>query len=276
MNSKRNGYFSKFLRCPVCQGELDWLDGFLNCSSCDIRFPVDNGIHFMLGGDYSNEHQDFVEEYALRKKSRAKDIVQISGYNKSIFNMFRRIVHPFMPGTESLNILDAGSGSGHFSESFMHCNHVACVDYSLNMLSTARDIGHETYLANIGSMPFADNTFNRIFCIEVVSRIDRNILPGILKEFNRVLDKNGILFISCANKFSMLRRAYRAVCRQSLLKRDSQLQNLYQAEEIKGLLEHAMLSVENTFYIYYPLSFYSECCRPLLASNFIVVAQKKS
>ncbi|MFA5349137.1 MAG: class I SAM-dependent methyltransferase [Candidatus Paceibacterota bacterium] len=78
-------------------------------------------------------------------------------------------------------ILDIGSGSG------------ALIDLlPKNTIGLDLIPGHPKVIeGSIDKMPFNDNKFDTVFCIEVLEHLDEAVLRNGLKEIFRVLDKNG-------------------------------------------------------------------------------------
>jgi len=102
-------------------------------------------------------------------------------------------------------ILDCGCGTGwgtHYLSKNSKAKQIIGIDKDIESIKFA----HNKYLlknnsfalGNIITLPFKDNTFDYIICIEVIEHIiDYNLL---LIEIERILKKNGVLFISSPNK----------------------------------------------------------------------------
>jgi 2-polyprenyl-6-hydroxyphenyl methylase/3-demethylubiquinone-9 3-methyltransferase len=105
--------------------------------------------------------------------------------------------------------LDAGCGTGYLSRLLAkQCGSVYAIDASPSMISMAnylRDDDKLIYpiISNLEALPFPESTFDGILCSSVIEYLDR---PDIcLREFFRVLKKDGQLLLSVPNRNSILR-----------------------------------------------------------------------
>ena len=107
------------------------------------------------------------------------------------------------------NILDAGCGFGQWSLGLSELNtNVYSLEYSNQRVNTFKDIINKLNKSNINltqgsieELPYQDNTFDAVFCYGVIFLTD---WKKSLKEFSRVLSKNGILYIN-ANSYGWYR-----------------------------------------------------------------------
>jgi ubiquinone/menaquinone biosynthesis C-methylase UbiE len=93
-------------------------------------------------------------------------------------------------------VLDAGSGPGHHARKLSAAGHdVAAIDLSDGMLEQARKRIHGVRLMkmNIEALPFAEATFDAIWCAAAIMHVPREYVARTLKGFCRVLKPGGIL-----------------------------------------------------------------------------------
>ncbi|MBI4698327.1 MAG: class I SAM-dependent methyltransferase [Nitrospirae bacterium] len=97
-------------------------------------------------------------------------------------------------------LLEAGCGAGNILEG-LDCRKIIGVDLSLYMLGKARqkNIDHVHLLgADIESLPFRDQRFDKIICSEVLEHVMDP--QRAISEIMRVLRDNGLLIISIPNE----------------------------------------------------------------------------
>lgn len=100
---------------------------------------------------------------------------------------------------KDLKILDAGSGVTFFSKlvSEEFNSKVMCCDYDKNLASIYKKINTKNVsfkYQDIRKLDFKDNSFDVIYCISVIEHT--NAYEEIIKEFKRVLKKNGVLILT--------------------------------------------------------------------------------
>jgi 2-polyprenyl-3-methyl-5-hydroxy-6-metoxy-1,4-benzoquinol methylase len=99
-------------------------------------------------------------------------------------------------------VLDAGCGLGYGSAMLAEAGaeSVAAVDVAAEIIEVARDQADDRVtfeVADLRSLPFADNAFDLVVCFEVIEHIDEQ--PAALDELRRVLAAGGVLVISSPN-----------------------------------------------------------------------------
>ncbi len=102
-------------------------------------------------------------------------------------------------------VLDAGCGAGNLVfELAPHCRLVIGCDNHHGRLTFAARRGRGTYIeGTIERLPFADEVFDKIFCMEVLEHLERGITAHVLNEFYRVLKPKGQLLITTPNYRSL-------------------------------------------------------------------------
>lgn len=99
-------------------------------------------------------------------------------------------------GNRSLDILDAGCGTGKILELLKGYGNVTGLDVSRDAISFARmrNTGVGLLLGSAVSLPFDNNTFDCVVSSDVLCSISDD--KRAVKEFLRVLKKSGILIIN--------------------------------------------------------------------------------
>jgi len=98
------------------------------------------------------------------------------------------------------HILDSGCGVGKPVSQFMTQRgfQVTGVDISSKMIELAKENvpEGEFYQMNILEMDFQDNSFDGIICVYTLWHIPRSNHSSIIRNFHRMLKKNGILILN--------------------------------------------------------------------------------
>lgn len=161
----------------------------------------------------------------LRLKALAKQLRKPSGTAGSkVGEMMNKANHFLYEATlaemqlqPNESILEIGFGNGLFFEKIFHSNPsitIAGLDYSSQMIKEAsrlnskRIAGNQLrlYKGNSDQLSFADNSFDKIFCINVIYFWDN---PAIhLQEIKRVLKPSGIFYVTIRSKESMLQMPF--------------------------------------------------------------------
>ncbi len=97
-------------------------------------------------------------------------------------------------------ILDVGCGRG---EMVFACKQKGAkafgIDFSFNALKFGKKLGLKNLVqADAISLPFKNNSFDKIVFLEVIEHIPKELEHQLLSELNRVLKKNGLLVITTA------------------------------------------------------------------------------
>lgn len=96
---------------------------------------------------------------------------------------------------KSLTILDAGCGTGLLATKLMKFGKVIGIDIHPQAIEFSKKRGVIAKKANIMNMPFPNNTFDVVVCIDVLYHKKVHDDTKALTEFFRVLKPNGILII---------------------------------------------------------------------------------
>lgn len=111
------------------------------------------------------------------------------GIHRILLNQLKR----YVPGKGSLNILDAGCGTGKILELLDGYGDITGIDMSHDAIECARmrDTGARLSQGSVLSLPFADNAFDCVITFDVLCTLEDDKAP--IKEFQRVLKKSGLL-----------------------------------------------------------------------------------
>jgi ubiquinone/menaquinone biosynthesis C-methylase UbiE len=157
-----------------------------------------------------NEVRDFYNKYGIREWNRLEE----NTYSKMNFLLHMHFIEKYLQ--KGMKILDAGCGAGRYSIEFAKrgCN-VTLFDISDEQLNIAKEkIDEAKVNENIDGIfqgdirdlsQFKNEQFDMVVCYGApLSYVLENREKAIL-EFNRVLNKNGLLFMSVNNKWGILK-----------------------------------------------------------------------
>ncbi len=127
--------------------------------------------------DRLGAHHDWAEAYESRAKARAIELLDL------------RAGH---------SVLDVGVGTGKEHGRLVGAvgpsGLAVGIDVSPVMLGLTRARTHAPVcLADARHLPFADSSFDRLFCAYVLDLLPAGDLPGVLHEFGRVLAAGGLM-----------------------------------------------------------------------------------
>jgi SAM-dependent methyltransferase len=101
-----------------------------------------------------------------------------------------------------LRLLDFGCGTGIFTvKAQPHVKEIMGVDLSSGLLSVARELAAKKGVeipfiqSDGGKLPFADHAVNRVLAREVLCNVPDDAMAGVLKEFGRILEPEGKVYL---------------------------------------------------------------------------------
>lgn len=106
------------------------------------------------------------------------------------------LIRLFKPSKkQALKILDAGCGTGLLAKKMQKIGDVTGIDFSREAVRFAKKRGIKVKRASIEKLPFSGRTFDVVVSIDVLTAasIKNDMIP--LKEFHRVLKKNGVVIL---------------------------------------------------------------------------------
>ena len=98
-----------------------------------------------------------------------------------------------------MDVLDIPSGMGWGTSLLKGCRNLVGLDISHESITEAqrRYGGKATFLVgNMNSLPFSDNAFDLISCLEGIEHVSGNVAKFFVSECSRVLRPRGLLIIS--------------------------------------------------------------------------------
>lgn len=216
--------------CNKCKKSLSLIENpsgkALYCGSCDTRYPIKNGIIFMLK---ENNHS-FKTKKDWNNAAKVNHIKVAAAISKECVESPFVKLDP-LPSEEELRnkvYLDLDCGYGR---TLIPCAKGGTkisigIDISTVMLERAVDLcrQYETncILVNgdIADMPFQDNSFDIIYSSAVMLHLDMNITKIVIKEVRRILKPSGkvIFHGSFPNKLHLWRLPSLPIYFASLIK----------------------------------------------------------
>jgi SAM-dependent methyltransferase/uncharacterized protein YbaR (Trm112 family) len=213
------------LHCPACGlpdgllldaitvDERETREGRLHCRFCELERPVRGGVADLMldpSPEVSAEAEG-LERFALRMRQDGWDRTRVlslphdeSGYWWAQRRAMERLLEmvPFAPGQ---SILDVGANTCWATATFARIGlRAVALDISMVEMQGLRtadwwfdDQGtyFERVLAQMSALPFAEASFDWVFCCEVLHHNDRRGMARALREIHRVLRPGGSLLV---------------------------------------------------------------------------------
>jgi len=196
-----NGEKHPFLVCPVSKDSLFYKPESENlfCPSCNITYPVHNGIPVMISRrEYLNPSQQFYEE--TEKKINQRNLI----------NYFDRRWKKLSEHTNlgqlrhGSRILEIGAGQGESTQLIGERTgaDVFAIDYSMNAcLISSRNTGYSSRIiqADSCSLPFSDDYFDFVLGNAILHHIENQ--RKAVEESVRVCKDGGYVVFIEPNRF---------------------------------------------------------------------------
>lgn len=104
------------------------------------------------------------------------------------------LLDKYLPQKRGLKVLDAGCGTGAMLPSLQRYGDVTGVDLSDEALKLAKKRG-KVVKSEITKLPFKSGSFDLVVCLDVLYHQWVEDDSRVIKEFNRVLKKGGLLLL---------------------------------------------------------------------------------
>lgn len=217
--------------CPLCKGLLSQENDALNCTLCGKAYPIISGIPDLrvFGDPYLGFEDDYRRTRLIAENINRFDLAGLLKFYwsnspetpDSLRGKFVRaallgeakakeILKSLPQSRDDMNhsILEIGCGTGGFLvPASKRYKSIVGVDIALRWLTICKKRLEESSIeiplicCCAEYLPFPDNCFDRVIaCATIEHTQDQN---AVLSESHRVLKRNGTIFISTPNRFSI-------------------------------------------------------------------------
>ena len=274
------------LKCNICHKFTQFNENETwECNHCGHKYELSKeGIFKCFDNESITDTLKWHDEAAKNIENPAHSIVgyRLSIHQKNILKTFLKINYG-----ETSNILDVGCGNGNFASEVMkvlNVNKVFGVDFSMEQLKRINQKKVTSFHASAENLPFGDNQFSLVYCIEVIQNI--KYINSTLTEIARVTKQDGLIAISSLYSGSLLRKLINILdpnnsekdyCLRVKGEPDIYLRS---PKDISDILEKTGLKYEGVYWIFSPLN-YSKFSKSkssiyfsLFAQNFLCLFRK--
>ncbi len=144
---------------------------------------------------------------------------------------------------ERAKILDAGCGTGGLMKKLSKIGDVAGIDFNHEAVKFAKRRGVSVKLSTIERIPYRDNRFDLVTCVDVIYHKQVKDDMKALKEIRRVLKPNGFLILRVpANKFLM-----------SAHDKHVHTARRYNKKELENKLHRAGFKIIHISFVHFPI-----------------------
>ncbi len=212
----------------------------------------------------------------IKEFYKSPHLLEENKYNEIKLEKLRR----FFPKNQK--VLDYGCGDGTVTEILSKENTAIGVDISKMAIEICRKKGLDCRQIDVGKkLDFAGNYFDRIFCLETIEHVFDT--EALLKEFRRLLKKNGTLIVTTPNVAQIsnrIRFLFDKKMHYVETKIEAGHMRFFTKSSLEKLLKENGFEVKKTVanYVYFPLigpvSFLGDIF-PGIGTELIVSAEKK-
>jgi ubiquinone/menaquinone biosynthesis C-methylase UbiE len=184
----------RLLQCPTC-GARDLLvtDAGVHCASCSNDYPRQDGyidlmpraVEFEYVSKYVTEEEELSEE--LDYRDLAPPLLAAGVRNRALVRMLG-----LRPGDIAL---DNGCGTAKFAAWNADKVHLMVGSDPATLFADAAVEQVALTKADSRCLPFADNSFDKAFSLDVLEHFPRDVIDAYLAETARVLRPGGRFFI---------------------------------------------------------------------------------
>src|SRR5688572_14479626 len=178
------------VRCPDCHAELQGVAASLTCVRCGRQYASPADYLDLRPREQFAEQTKYLDE-ALHVDARHERVSPPLLGSKIRNDMLRDFLAP-RPG-ELVVDLGCGSGRALLWNRDLGADTIG-VDIAPFFSREARQ-EIDLLLADLRKLPFADNTFDKAWSLDVLEHLSPDALQGMLTEANRVLKPGGALFV---------------------------------------------------------------------------------
>lgn len=162
-------------------------------------------------------------------------------YNWPDIESYTSIFFKYLRGNK---ILDVGCGSGRDAKYFVNKNYeYVGLDISEGMIKIAKEKNPNAnfVLGDMRKLPFENNSFDGIWSMSSLLHIPKTEIVNVLKEFNRVLNKDGIFYCS------LQKGTFEGFRENDSYDKQSRYFSYFLEDEIKDYLEKAGFQILELF-----------------------------
>ncbi|MBI3282733.1 class I SAM-dependent methyltransferase [Candidatus Curtissbacteria bacterium] len=153
------------------------------------------------------------------------------------------LVKKYIWKRRGLKILDTGCGTGGLMKKLSKIGNVVGIDFNHEAIKFAKRRGISVKLSTIERIPFRDNRFDLVTCIDVIYHKQVKDDVKALEEIRRVLKPGGLLILRVpANKFLM-----------SAHDKHVHTARRYNKKELASKLYRAGLKIVNISFVHLPI-----------------------
>ena len=178
------------VRCPDCRSALSGQGTALTCVGCGRTYPSPADYLDLRPREQFAEQTKYLDE-ALHVDARHERVSPPLLGSRIRNDMLRSFLAP-RPG-ELVADLGCGSGRALLWNRDLGATMVG-IDISPFFSQDARQ-EMDLMLGDLRKLPFADNTFDKAWSLDVLEHLSPDALHGMLVETNRVLKPGGSLFV---------------------------------------------------------------------------------
>ena len=178
------------VRCPDCGGEFAGDATRLSCTACNRQFASPSDYLDLRPREQFSEQTKYLDE-ALHVDARHERVSPPLLGSRIRNDMLRDFLAP-RPGEL---VVDLGCGSGR---ALLWNRDLGATMVGIDIApffshDARREI--DLMLGDLRKLPFAGNTFDKAWSLDVLEHLSPEALEGMLKEANRVLKPGGALFV---------------------------------------------------------------------------------
>lgn len=195
------------LKCPTCGEDVFVDNSKVVCCNCHKEYLLCNTIPKMLSENINHKHLE-EEEVLFQKMQAAQENAKVSlstsEWRKSKMEFWGQ-VRDELENSRKKEILNIGCGydsafvelefNGH---TFINSD---IIDSSLKYLQEKYHAKH-CVVADINNLPFKDNSFDIITCIDILHHEEEN-LDQILIDIHKTLKSGGSLYLEDINAWGL-------------------------------------------------------------------------
>ena len=178
------------VQCPDCQAALERGERSARCTGCGREFSISSGYLDLRPRQAFDEQTKYLDE-ALHADARHETVAPPLLGSKIRNDMLRRFLRP----SSGDLILDLGCGSGRTlawnAKSGAELTGIDIAPY----FAREAVAGCDLLLGDLRRLPIRSGAFGKAWSLDVLEHLSRPALIEMLKEANRALKDDGVMFV---------------------------------------------------------------------------------